>query len=170
MKQIALKSGQARDKWIIGDQTLAVFELYGGVVSISIGAECPENERNVFEATSHTVFELENLAEGLTFVALSGLPYRFEVLSKDTLLGPVVHLWPALRLPLGDSEIYCSLRKHPLAKRDFVDIQVGFGSRAGYASFEVDDILTYSQMFYDWAKSIAAEADWNRPADRPQGE
>jgi len=165
IEEIRLEAGPPRDKWIAGNLLFARLGFSETSIGVSLG-EGDSGERIVSKLWSQTVFELENLAEGLRFVAQDGLPPYYDVPSRDSLIGPTVRLRPALQFQLGHpglgktglgTLLYCSKAYHRLANRGFVDIEAMNLSGSLHGRFEIDDVLAFAEKIYDKAKRLAPQ-------------
>jgi len=175
MKVLTFKTGSARDKYACDNYLFARIEFTNAEMAVSVGPDCREDDKVSSRLWSHTVFELENLAIGLRFVALGGLPQHYEVPSRESLIGPSVGLCPALEFQLGHpgigvdgwgTMIYCSMRRNRPADRSLVEVAALNERRSARATFEVDEVLGFAEELYDQAKRIAAK--YVRDATGPQ--
>ena len=113
---------------------------------------------------SQTLFELENLAEGLRFLAEGKLQPYIEVPSKDGLVGPRVGLRPALTFQLGHPGIgkpgrgvilYCS-EIGPRRKFGPLELELIIGTESFCTQVTRADALTLASELYEQAEALSA--------------
>ena len=156
MKELRLETGPAQDKYVRGNLLFVRIEFSDSEMAVMIGPDSHMNLRDITELNSHTVWELEHLAMGLRYVALNRSPKRFRVRSRDCLIGPSLGLDLALRIYLGGTLFYCSIRSPSQAGRSVVDIEAIFSGRAECAPFEVNEVIAFAEQIYDQAKLLAS--------------
>ncbi len=109
----------------------------------------------VKQVNSHTVFEVEQVAQGLEFVANGNLDRRIKILSKKKLIGPKVSLQCALEFDLIGATLYFSSRTPWRIKVRLVDATVIYENRVNQVTFEAEEILEYSERMYELAACLA---------------
>ncbi len=159
-KDLTLQAGAATDRYVRGDFLFLHLGFSQTAMTVSVGQDCPEELRVVSKLWSQTVWELENLAEGMRFVALGGLPSSYAVPSRDMLVGPTVRLWPALQFQLGHPGIgidgrgtmlFCSTRLVRSARQSLVYLEAMNDYRSERATFEIEDVLAFAEELSELA-------------------
>lgn len=161
--ELKLVSGATQNWDGRANSLFLTLEFSDSEMTITLGPDGSDGKRWVSMLWSHTVYELEKLSEGLTYVALGSLPETYPVPSRDILIGPTVGLFPALWFQMGHPGIgmpgqgvmlYCWSKFNPLARRRLVDLEGTLEGRAMDATFEVDDVLDFAEDAYQVAKAL----------------
>jgi hypothetical protein len=164
MKKIKIKTGTGRDRHASDSVTLANLEFTSTQMFIAIGEGSPPPPKHACRLWEHTIYELENLAAAFYLAASGELPRSYIVPSPEMLIGPSIHLSPAVVVELGHKGIgrsgptalfYCYRRESALAKRRLVYADAVLDGRSQQAIFEVESALETSQNLFRCAEVLA---------------
>ena len=165
VNEIRIETGLARDRHVSDRTLLARLDMSDDKMIVSIGCDRLHPFSFEFAMWEHTVYELENLAAALQFVALGKLPENYPMASPDVLIGPTIHLCPSVNVEVGHPGIgsegqsavfYCSALDSRVAKRRLILLDVISNNHGGQLRMEIDDALNLSEELFHVARVLAA--------------
>lgn len=144
---IAFKRGEATDQHVTANVDIASLTFSGPDLTLIVGSKAPHRTTWTVKLGEHKIWELEQLAEALAFVANRRMRTpKFE--SREKVFADMKSLDLAVQCTVAGVDIFLSNRKPYKREKPVVDLFFVTPKIGAIGSFEAQEVLQFAEDLF----------------------